>query len=258
MPDYRELPPPPHLAAAVECFWSMRGRPRGPGGEWVHRVTPDGCADILFDGRGLQLVGAMTAWRDFPFPDGQQLFGMRFRPGMWSGPIGAPAAAITDRILPLDCLWGSRAARLADRVAEAPSDAHAAEILAGAIPAPAASDPIARALAWMERRRGIVSMDELAGHAGLSPRQLRRVTLERTGLPPKFLARILRFRHAQERLAAGRRGVPSSFAALALDCGYYDQAHFIHEFRQFSGRTPGTDGRFFQSSAPAAVVSSGA
>ena len=183
--------------------------PPGAGGECLHRVTPDGCADILFDGRGLQLVGAMTGWRDFPLTDGQRLFGVRFRPGMWGALVGAPAAAVTDRILPLDCLWGARAERLAGRMAEASSDdAAMEEAMAAVIPAPPPPGPLERALAWMERRRGIVSMDELAGHAGLSPRQLRRVALERTGLPPKFLARILRFRHAQQRLSAGQRASP--------------------------------------------------
>ena len=275
MPDYRELPPPARLAAAVECFWTMRpseaavetsrGMAGGPG-EWQHRVTPDGCADILFSGLpsggGLLLVGPMTGWRDFPLRAGERLFGMRFRPGMWSGLVGAPPAETTDRLLPLDGVWGdARAGRLAERLAEAPSVERAAEAMADAIPAPSPADPMARALSWMEQRRGLVSMDELAGHAGLSARQLRRVALERTGLPPKFLARVLRFRHAQERLAAGRRG---ALVEVALDCGYYDQAHFIHEFREFSGRTPATDaarqpgdGRFFQSPPSPYQVRSG-
>ncbi len=243
MLDYREIGPSPRLAAAIECFWI------GHAGGGLHRVTPDGCADILFTGGDLQFVGPMTAWRDVPLEDGQRLFGVRFRPGMWSAVAGAPPERLTDRLLPMDDLWGARAARLAEQLAEARSAAQAIEVVEASLPAPVATGLVERALAWMERRRGAVSMDELAGHAGLSPRQLRRVCLERTGLPPKFLARVLRFRHAQERLAASRRAL----ADLALDCGYYDQAHFIHEFREFSGRTPTApqaapaDGRFFQS-----------
>ena len=111
-----------------------------------------------------------------------------------------------------------------------------------ALPGPTEPSPIERALAWMERRHGVLSIDGLAAHAGLSPRQMRRVCLERAGLTPKFLARVLRFRHALGRLAASRPhasgAVPGTLAGLALDCGYYDQAHFIHEFREFSGRTP--------------------
>jgi AraC-like DNA-binding protein len=253
MPDYREIAPSPRLAAAIECFWIGHAA-GGP-----HRVTPDGCADILFTGGDLQFVGPMTAWRDFPLADGQRLFGVRFRPGMWRALAGAPADRLTDLLLPMDDLWGARAARLAGQLAEARSEAQAIQAVESSMPALAEPGPLERALVWMERRRGAVSMDALAGHAGLSPRQLRRVCLERTGLPPKFLARVLRFRHALERLAVSRRAL----ADMALDCGYYDQAHFINEFREFSGRTPTAplvspdaaldaapaDGRFFQSPA---------
>jgi AraC-like DNA-binding protein len=259
MRTYRELAPSPQLAAAIECFW-LGHTTGGP-----HRVSPDGCADILFTGGRLQLVGPMTVWQDFPLAPDQRLFGVRFRPGAWRPLVGAPCDSLTDRLLPMDDLWGRRAARLAEQLAEAGSAAQAICAVEAALPAAQEQKPIERALAWMERRRGAVSMDELAGHAGLSPRQLRRVCLERTGLPPKFLARVLRFRHAQERLAAQPQDGRWALADLALECGYYDQAHFIHEFREFSGRTPAApapappdDDRFFQSPGDAAAVTSAA
>ena len=72
-------------------------------------------------------------------------------------------------------------------------------------------------------------IDELSRQAGLSARQLRRVFLAETGLTPKYLYRVLRFRRAIQKMPS------TDFASLALDAGFYDQAHFIHEFRQFSG-----------------------
>jgi len=258
MRDYREFAPSPQFAATIECFWTGQstGRP--------HRVTPDGCADILFTGGDLRLIGPMTAWRDFLHEPGQQLFGVRFRPGMWSAIAGTPADRLTDRAPAMDDLWGARAVRLGGQLAEARSAAQAIRAVETALPPAAESGPLERALAWMERRHGAVSMDEMAARAGLSPRQLRRVCLERTGLPPKFLARVLRFRHVHDRLAASRGRnpgpMPTTLADLALDCGYYDQAHFINEFREFSGRTPAAsaDGRFFQSPAGALEVTSAA
>jgi len=97
----------------------------------------------------------------------------------------------------------------------------------------------------MAERHGCVSIDEVADQCGLSARQFRRICLAQTGLTPKFLARILRFRHALAQVHAH----PCAFAHMALDCGYYDQAHLINEFRELSGRTPAAaaDDRFFQS-----------
>ncbi len=231
MPEYREIAPPPGHSHMVECFWTMRtGR-----GEPLHRVTPDGCADILFTRRGSQIrleaVGPMTAWRDFTLSAGSTLLGMRLRPGMWRSHFGAPANRLTDVILPLERLWGARARTLADRLAAIRSSAEAIPLLC---PAPAVPTAAQQAILWMEARHGCVSIDDLASAAGLSPRQFRRVCLELTGLTPKFLARILRFRRALAAAHAGRMDC----AALAAGCGYYDQPHLIRDFREFSGRTP--------------------
>jgi AraC-like DNA-binding protein len=55
------------------------------------------------------------------------------------------------------------------------------------------------------------------------------------GLPPKRAARVLRFHHAVGRINADQF---VSLSAVAAECGYYDQAHFTREFREFAGRTP--------------------
>jgi len=70
---------------------------------------------------------------------------------------------------------------------------------------------------------------------GWSRRHLLGRFREHTGLPPKVFARILRFQRAAALMT--RPGGPS-LCEIALDCGYYDQAHLNRDFREFSGRTP--------------------
>lgn len=228
---YREIRPRPAYAETIECFWESRDSDR------VHRVMPDGCADILFTMDGgrasLTVVGPMTRFEDFRLSAGGVLTGARFRPGMWTANLRVSGHQLTDVRPPLDGFWGQRAAHLAERLADARSIEDRARLLEGAI-RPAATDPLQRALQALERSRGCVEMDELASWCGISTRQLRRRCLERTGLTPKLLARILRFRHAFEGLPGDRR----DFAQFALECGFYDQAHLINEFRAFAGRTP--------------------
>ena len=222
---YREIAPPARLADSVECFWSSSGT-------GLHRVFPDGCADILFQHSGkISVVGAMTAWRDVDSQN-DSYFGVRFRPGGWAARFRLAGDVLTDRMERLDSLWGARAGELVDRLGSAASDEARAAIVESILDARPRITPAQRAIAWMEQRRGLVAVDDLADQCGLSARQFRRVCLAETGLTPKFLARVLRFRHALSRVAA----IPG--ADLALHCGYYDQAHFINEFREFAGRTP--------------------
>jgi transcriptional regulator GlxA family with amidase domain len=65
---------------------------------------------------------------------------------------------------------------------------------------------------------------------------LRRVFFEQTGLTPKHFSRVIRFRHSLSVLTSRKRG---EWAQVALECGYYDQAHFDNEFRELSGYSPG-------------------
>ncbi len=204
----------------------------------VHRVTPDGCADILFTRRGneitLRVVGPMTRFEDFTLVPGMRNVGVRFRPGMWPKQLGINGEAITDAILPLEDVWGAPARTLLDRMREEDSSEEYASMLSRSVRQPQPRTPVQRAIAWMERRCGVVSLDWVARQAGLSPRQFRRVCIRQTGLSPKFLARVLRFRHAQSRLASQM----GQHAGLAADCGYTDQSHFIAEFQYFTGQTP--------------------
>ena len=82
---------------------------------------------------------------------------------------------------------------------------------------------------------GLVSVDLLAKEAGVSTRQLERRFLCEVGLTPKLLSRILRF---QQVFRAVER-CDGAWAPVALECGYYDQAHLIRDFNQFAQQTPG-------------------
>ena len=233
--EYGEIAAPGRIADAVECLWWQR---TAGDSAILHRVPPDGCADILFKhgpaGATLQAVGAMTRWQDFELPARQLLIGVRFRPGMWAARIGTPADRITDQLIPLEDLWGARARRLLEQLGDTRSAAQCASLLAASVGDATPRSPLQRAVSFMEARGGHVSMDEMASAAGLSPRQFRRLCLLETGLSPKFLARVLRFRRALTRV----RAEAGDHAGLAAECGYTDQSHFIADFREFCGQTP--------------------
>jgi len=246
---YREIQPSARLRRYVECYWWQS---RETPGEYV--VLPDGCADILFsqsggEPRGLTTVGLMTTPLRAQAAAAQSYFGVRFRPGMASAFVPG-AELLTDEIRSLDDLTGGASARrMFERLAESKS----VDEMAGAMDEalrplnpPNAGERVLHQLASVD-----ISLDDAISESGLSVRHFRRLCLERAGVSPKYLSRILRFRKAAQRISAmrgvARRNLAQpSWADFAVACGYYDQAHFIREFQEFAGCTPG---RFLQSPA---------
>jgi methylphosphotriester-DNA--protein-cysteine methyltransferase len=91
------------------------------------------------------------------------------------------------------------------------------------------------ALAELQRTPERLNIRNLAARIGLSQRQLLRHFEERVGLAPKTLARVFRFQKVVKRLDKERR---VHWADIAVDAGYYDQSHFVRDFRQFTGLNP--------------------
>ncbi len=81
------------------------------------------------------------------------------------------------------------------------------------------------------------SVAQVVDKAGFSQRRFIQLFDEQVGLTPKLFCRVSRFQRVVQ-IAHGAAQI--DWADLALDCGYYDQAHFIHDFQSFAGITPGT------------------
>jgi len=233
MPEYSEEAPSASLARWVECGWCLEGATPISG----HRVPPDGCLDIVYErGHGLRAIGTMTVERRFHYPDRALLAGVRFRPGMAGAFLGVPPAELTDGSAPLEDLWPQRAHELARRMDDAKSIRDAMRILLGSLPHPvAAPGAVQQAIEAVAAANGNTDLDRAACHASLSPRQFRRRCLEESGLTPKRLCRVLRFRHAC-RLA--QAAAHPNWSAIALEAEYFDQAHLIRDFQEFTGLTP--------------------
>ena len=81
----------------------------------------------------------------------------------------------------------------------------------------------------------IRTVDDLAARTGLSKRSVQRLFREYVGIPPKWVIRRYRLHELIERLEAGD---PLNWPDLALELGYFDQAHLINDFRAITGYSP--------------------
>jgi AraC-like DNA-binding protein len=152
--------------------------------------------------------------------------------------LGMPMGELTRDVVELEDLIGARAHELAERLASAPHWAARFALLERAIAERTLeAPPVAPELEWAWARLhdsdGAVPIGALAAELGWSRRHLAATVGRELGMAPKALARLLRFERAVARLRAG-----AQLADAALDSGYYDQAHFNRDFREFAGRTP--------------------
>lgn len=152
--------------------------------------------------------------------------------------LGLPMGELARQTPRLDELLGPAAARLAERLALAPDwparfailDAELARRLDRAQPP---RPDVARALARLQRTHGAVPIAALADELSCSRRHLTTTFAAEVGLPPKAMARVLRFRRAVSLLRDGR-----PLADIAYACGYADQPHLNRDFRDLAGTTP--------------------
>ena len=98
-----------------------------------------------------------------------------------------------------------------------------------------APDPIQHALAALDSDPRVSALAATARSFGWSPRQLGERFRQQVGITPKRYLRLKRFHQV---LAVTQARERIDWAGVSLDCGYHDQAHMAHEFREFSGLSP--------------------
>jgi AraC-like DNA-binding protein len=246
---YCEVWPSPALRPYVSVYWTWHGTDV-PG---THRVLPDGCIDILFsvhrgeraDTSRLRVIGTMTRHLEVSRRGVPLIVGVRFKPAGAVPFLGCPAAEITDSSLPLEDLWGRSARRLHCRLQEANSISARVEILEQAllarltgVEARCVDRVMMEAVKRISDARGQLAVTELARDFGVSARQLRRRFDATVGVGPKRLSRIVRFQNLLETVLTGDELGEGAWASLALEAGYYDQAHLIGDFRRWTGLSP--------------------
>jgi AraC-like DNA-binding protein len=193
-------------------------------------VLPDGCLDLIWDGRRLFVAGPDSTAHRHLTPPGAAYAALRFAGGSGPAALGVPADELTDRSPELADLWPAAAAReLTERVADDPVGVLAAWVSARAAAAPV--DPIGPVTLALADQGAPVSV--MADRLGLSTRQLHRRCLPLFGYGPRRLGRVLRLTRAYGKAVAG---VP--LATVAADCGYADQAHLTREVRLLAGVPP--------------------
>lgn len=237
----------------MRCYWALRGRATDDansiGGQ---PALPDGSPELIYNfgdpfealnGRPRRQPKEMLVGQiDAPYhlrPTGDiDLLAVRFEP-YGAGLLHPNMSSLTNTWLDLVKHPDPELAELWPSLSEAPDDATRVSRLDEVMLDLVASRPepdarVETAVRAIRSSFGTAPLDRLAKLLGITPRTLQRLFATEVGVSPKLLARITRF----QRVFTAWNTDPHSLAAVATECGYFDQSHLIRDFRDFAGEAP--------------------
>jgi AraC-like DNA-binding protein len=240
--DFRldRVPASPDLADLVERHWLVTwDLPAG------HRssvtLLPHPCVNLVFDAGQVAVAGVGRERFTYRFTGQGRVFGVKFRPAGFEPFLREPVSRLAGEVRPLAALWGADDAGLlaGDLAVAADLDslvAAAERHLRAHWPPP---DPdVARVQGMVHallRDRSITRVDDVTVRFGLSARTVQRLFQRYVGVSPKWVLGRYRLHEAAARLAEGTAG---TWTDVAVELGYFDQSHFIRDFRRAVGMTP--------------------
>ena len=252
---YREYPVNPALAPFVKCIWSLESTLSTYDAPW-ERILPDGCLELVFHFRDpflSRFANGEEVLQPFSFVVGQMRRFLEIKPAGQTGFVAVRFYAhgayrffprslndVAAGVVHLPEVWRTRGKEWTDRVASARGMQRRIQVveqlLMTALCRYGRKDPaVDQCLNLIALSEGQGSVIRLAAEIGLSSRHLNRRFQTAVGLTPKEFSRLQRFLSALRRV----KDQKEALTEIAVACGYFDQAHFNHDFREFAGMAPG-------------------
>jgi AraC-like DNA-binding protein len=227
------------LSHLIAHYWMIRWNLRGCE-PYVAESLPHPNIHVIFEPSGSVVAGVQTHKFSRVLEGESQVFGVKFKPGGFRPFLKFATSKLADRLVPVRRIFGKDVLALQNVVLSSASEnekVEAANIFFRArVPLP--DTTIALAGALVERifeEREIKTVDDLADKSGIGKRSLQRLFNEYVGVSPKWVIRRYRLHELVERTNSGEE---SDWSQLALELGYFDQAHLINDFRSITGYSP--------------------
>lgn len=242
------------LSDYVEMMWSWEGYHPPHAKE---RILPNGAMEITIDLsevgfriydhkmgattiHDMMVVGAQSDYFVIDTAQKMSLLSIWFKPGGARVFFGVKASELHNLHLPLHDLWGNLADHIYQQLRETNSASKRFTILEDALiarlqHAPQRHRAVHYALQTFRQVPLTRTINDVVDEIALSPTRFIQVFREDVGMTPKRFCRLLRFQRTLQHIS--KQTCPN-WADLALQYGYYDQAHFINDFQAFAGITP--------------------
>jgi AraC-like DNA-binding protein len=251
--NYFTIKPEETLADYVRCFWVFEGDVKGDK-PYIHRTMASGCPELLFHYKGqfdelnysdqqvtsfISGIHAQTnQFRRFIVKEEFGIFGVYLFPHTINLLFGIPTDELSNEMPDLFSLFGKEGSELEEKVMLATNNSSRVNLVSQfLISKLSRSKPrreIIRSIKHVVGSNGDINVEQLAEACALSKRQFERIFKIYSGFSPKLYSRIIRF---NATISIYKKDTPS-LTDIAYEFGYYDQSHFIQDFKEFSGYNP--------------------
>lgn len=236
---HARIAPPAGLMSCVQHFWIVQWDLQGSAPQ-VRETLPHPNVHLVIDAQGAHIHGVHLGRFEAILEGRGGVVGVKFRPGGFRPFLRRSVSTLRNRTITLEQVFGQRAASLAADVFSRADDEGMTEavsdFLAAHLPPPDSTvERVASIVDAIEADRNLVTVEQLLARWRVAKRPLQRLFNEYVGVGPKWVINRYRLHEALERLHAG---APVDWSQLALELGYFDQSHFIRDFRSLVGRSP--------------------
>jgi len=253
--EFTRVSPHPDLAEFIECYWMMYSDDSLP---TVEKIIPDGFTELIFNYRDVYqsqisghwslqspnlLAGQLRTYFYLQNTGTTGSVAIKLKPAALSQLFGLSMDQYVDQIIDLSSLAHPMLNGLTEKIntAVALKQTQQGELIKELldnyfmklVPS-ATANPLKQPLDLIFQTNGMLTVAEMASAADVSERQLERLFKKYIGLSPKYYARIIRFNYIFKLITAKK----CSWAEVVYQSGYYDQSHFIRNFKAFTGEDP--------------------
>lgn len=250
---YERIPPDPALSGLINCFWLVDSE--NDHSINIQKVIPDGFPEMIFHYGDSYKININGSWevQDNSLLAGQiknhfflentgksGMIGIKFMPAAISKLFNINMAELVDSVLPLKSRIEHPITGLTPGLDNISAfiEEFQKTIKQLINVDEEGNTAVELAVSILYERKGLISIKDLCERVDLNKRQLERLFLKYVGLSPKFYSRVIRFGYTFELMKTNDQ----TWSDLVYQSGFYDQSHFIKNFKEFTGEDPSTYG----------------
>ncbi|NIK78243.1 AraC-like DNA-binding protein [Paenibacillus castaneae] len=231
--------PSEQLRHLVKHYWFISWALEGQA-PYSQDVVPNPCVNMVIEEHQSGIYGAASRRYTKQIEGNGHVFGVKFQPGGFYPFIHSPLAELTDQSLTLAAVFGDEAIKYVHQMVNEHEPARmialTEALLLKQLPE---EDPSVNLINEIINRinedRSLTKVEQLCGIFDMNIRKLQRLFNQYVGISPKWVIKLYRLQNAAETMDMASQ---PDLLKLTADLGYYDQSHFIKDFKSIIGKTP--------------------